>query len=131
MEGNRDIIDIGAGTRLTDIQELFATAYPYLAVHFFIPGKEDTRFHDAIDPKGFLGTRLEGKTPCQVSIVGTTTVSQLVDVLQKLLGLTVHICRKSGKVWNLISVTGGWTLEEQNNAGAFICKEMLKNGSGT
>ena len=129
MEGKTASIDIGDDTRLADIQATFAAAYPYLSVHFFIPGKEDTRYHAAIDIHASQGKRLKEKTPCNVNIGGSTTVSELVEALQKLFGLSVHICRKSGKVWNLISVTGGWTLEEQNNAGAFICKEMLKNGS--
>jgi hypothetical protein len=32
--------------------------------------------------------------------------------------------RKSGNVWNVISVTDGWTLENQNASGQFISSVM-------
>jgi hypothetical protein len=34
------------------------------------------------------------------------------------------VSRKSGNVWNMISVTDGWTLESQNSAGEFISSQM-------
>jgi hypothetical protein len=40
------------------------------------------------------------------------------------LGVIVQVSRKSGNVWNVISITEGWTLESQNSAGEFISSEM-------
>ena len=41
-----------------------------------------------------------------------------------LLGLNAKISRKSGKVWNAISLTKGWTLERQNAAGEYVSEIM-------
>ena len=36
----------------------------------------------------------------------------------------MQVFRKSGNIWNAISLTDSWTLESQNEAGEFISTEM-------
>jgi hypothetical protein len=82
-----------------------------------------------IDPRTSVKQLIYPVKTYKINIQSTKTVSELIDELQNVLNVDVHMCRKSGNVWNRISVTGGWTLEDQNTAGAFICLEMSKNGT--
>ncbi|QEC65766.1 hypothetical protein FRZ67_00015 [Panacibacter ginsenosidivorans] len=62
--------------------------------------------------------------PVKLRIENKRTIAQVEDDCIQQLGLLVQISRKSGNVWNTISLTENWTLEEQNNAGKFISSEM-------
>ncbi|MEO6489743.1 MAG: hypothetical protein ABIO04_07385 [Ferruginibacter sp.] len=62
--------------------------------------------------------------PIKISIDDTRTIAQVSDDFEKALGFSIEVLRKSGNVWNVISVTKGWTLENQNSAGRFISMEM-------
>lgn len=77
-----------------------------------------------IDPTISLKQLLNKGSSLKIDMAGTRTVSELSHDLETTLGVRVGISRKSGNVWNLVSVTDEWTLETQNAAGEFICAEM-------
>lgn len=131
MEGNKEAIEITNNSRLIDIQEGFSLVFPYLMIEFFYLKKDGRTYNNRIDKHTLVQKIIPVNTIHKVDIRGTTTVWELVNELHGILKVGVDICRKSGSVWNRISVTVGWTLEEQNSAGAFICSEMLKNGSNS
>jgi hypothetical protein len=39
-------------------------------------------------------------------------------------GVAVQISRRSGNVWNVISLTNNWTLDRQNTTGAYVSSIM-------
>jgi hypothetical protein len=130
MKDKIEEISIIDDSRLIDIQGKFSMSYPYLMIEFF----QLEKFR-----KSFQNTKIDSRTSVKqltypvktykININAAKTVSELVNELQSVLNVDVHMCRKSGNVWNRISVTSEWTLEEQNTAGAFISSEMLKNGA--
>lgn len=52
------------------------------------------------------------------------TVAEVEKDFRELLGVQIKVCRKSGNVWNEITLTDNWTLKSQNTAGEFISTEM-------
>jgi hypothetical protein len=51
-------------------------------------------------------------------------VSKVEMGFQESFGISVQVFRKSGKVWLETSATDCWTLEEQNEQGAFMAQEI-------
>ena len=57
------------------------------------------------------------------------TVSQLEKEFSEIYGLTTQVFRKSGNIWLVTTVTDKWTLEEQNNQGEIITRQMNERKS--
>jgi hypothetical protein len=54
-----------------------------------------------------------------------TTVQRLISDLWEKAGVKAVVLRKSGKVWIEPALTYDWTLEQQNNEGEAITKQLL------
>jgi len=112
------------GSLIGDIQHQFNLLYPFLKIEFlkqngFKTGKifKLAATHRIIDTSNTYAS-------CILNIDKNRTVAQIANDCLQQLGLSVQVLRKSGNVWNLISITDGWTLENQNNAAQFISSEM-------
>jgi hypothetical protein len=60
----------------------------------------------------------------KINISNNITIGDLTHKLEALLGVIIQVFRKCGNVWNVISLTSEWTLENQNASGLFISSEM-------
>lgn len=127
MNTNKKEILITSDSVLRDIQNTFAAYFPFLKIEFLQTDKRSKSSRSiTINPN----TSLKNLNSLQkINIDNTRTVSEVANDLKTALGFPVEISRKSGNVWNVISVTNGWTLESQNSAGKFISSEM--EGSST
>lgn len=116
-------IAINQDTLLAGVQKAFSECYPFLKIDFFEP---------QADVKTAKSLKLKDNTPLKqldrgvhaIDISDQKTIEELSHDFEKNFGVDIQVSRKSGKTWNLISVTASWTLKSQNAAGEFICKEM-------
>lgn len=125
MNSSDKIIVITNNSLWNDIQSTFSTNYPFLKIEFTDSEKgikKNRRFK--IDADSCINNITKLNEPCIIDIDGNRSISQLALDFKNMLGIEVEVLRKSGNVWNLISLTGSWTLESQNEAGKFISSQM-------
>ncbi|MCW3106453.1 MAG: hypothetical protein JWQ09_959 [Segetibacter sp.] len=110
---------------LMDIQNAFTTLYPFLKIDFLQTCSPSRSVRSILmHPLTSLKQLKNINTSQKINIDINRTVAEMSSDLESALGLVVEVSRKSGNVWNVISLTDSWTLENQNAAGKFICSEM-------
>ena len=110
---------------IIDIHNQFTLFYPYLKIEFFAkPTGVYSLKKQTVNPATTISklTGLAGEV--KLNVAEDRTVAQVEKDFREQLGLSIQVCRKSGNVWNAISLTDSWTLESQNKAGEFISTEM-------
>ena len=122
---NKEIL-INNNSLWVDIQSAFCKQYPFLKIEFTenekgMKGGGSMR----IDNKRCIKLLTNENAPCTIDIDSNRVVSEVTLDFKNKLGLNVEVLRKSGNVWNVISITTNWTLKNQNAAGEFICSQML------
>ncbi|MDB5191002.1 MAG: hypothetical protein JWQ96_565 [Segetibacter sp.] len=128
MDTNNKEILIHNESLLKDIQGAFSARYPFLKIEFLQTDNTAKTLRSAkIDNSTALKQIANVGVPQKLDINSNRTVSDISHDLQHTLGVIVQVFRKSGNVWNVISVTEGWTLENQNSAGEFISSEMASS----
>ncbi len=123
MELNRTIY-IDNDTLVRDIQLEFSTCYPFLKIEFLAKNiiPKSSRM-PSLEPH-FQLKQLAKILPGKIDINGNRTVEEVSNDIQDILPVIVQMSRKSGNVWNTISISDGWTLQSQNTAAEFITSEM-------
>ena len=117
--------------RLKDIQASFSDVYPFLTIEFQRKETQRPAMRSGnMDLNTTIKELINLKAPYHLNINSDRTVALLLADLDTCLGLYVRMCRKSGNVWNAISITDEWTLENQNAAGEYICSVMDANDKG-
>jgi hypothetical protein len=119
---SKEII-ISSDSLITDIQKAFNLFYPFLKIEIAM-GKGAASLKNA-DTNHSFKKLSELEAPKKLNVADSRTVADVEKDFREMLGLSVQVFRKSGKVWNVISLTDSWTLESQNKAGEFISTEML------
>ncbi|MCW3110780.1 MAG: hypothetical protein JWQ09_5286 [Segetibacter sp.] len=119
-------ITITGATKVRDVQKEFASFYPFLKIEFsknehgvFFKNHK-VNPENSVIKSGHLAVRVK------LNVDEERTIAEVEKDCHELLGLSIQICRKSGNVWNAISITNSWTLQSQNMAGEFISTEMQK-----
>lgn len=118
-------IEITDKRTISEIQDEFNKAFPYLKVEFFTKTHKEragTAKKYIIANTKTLGECRTLHTNGAFFIVPKMTVLELEKEFNKTYGLSVQLFRKSGKAWLETTVTDGWTLEEQNNEGESLSK---------
>ena len=126
MKKNIKEITIGRNTRIKDIQEEFRLIYPYLAIDFSDKRSEGFFKSRKVNPDNLISNIYCTPGTIKLNVDEERTISEVENEWLELLGLSIQILRKSGNVWNVISITNSWTLQSQNRAGEFISTEMEK-----
>ena len=113
------------GERLiTDVQNQFASAYPFLKIEFFknvdfsknIYPRQKQVAHSLQLKDAWTSKKVEG----EVLIEDVMTVSDLENTFRNQFGLAAQVFRRSGNIWLETSITNGWTLKQQNDHGREI-----------
>ncbi len=111
---------------VSDIQTAFSGCYPFLRIDFLeTTAASHTLKSSNIDPHTSLRALASLPEIIRMDINRNRTVSEITHDFGHALGVIAQVSRKSGNVWNTISVTEGWTLENQNTAGEYISSQML------
>jgi hypothetical protein len=122
--GNRKIVMTG-NSLFKDIQSSFSALYPFLMIEFFRHDKEKGSIQKSkIDLSMSVSAFADFTESHAIDMDSNRTVAIVLQDFIDKLGIKVHMCRKSGSVWNAISLTDEWTLERQNAAGEYICSIM-------
>lgn len=116
MENNSKEITIDRDSLVINIQKEFTLFYPFLKIEF---SSNTKRFHSS-------SFETENATNVKLNVNEDRTIAEIEKDCVELLGLFIQVFRKSGNVWNVISLTKSWTLQSQNLAGEFISTEMQK-----
>jgi hypothetical protein len=122
---NKNEILITSESVLLNIQNTFTAFFPFLKIDFLRPSSLSAPSRsNTVDPNTSLKNLNNISTPQKINIDNSRTVSEVCNDFETALGFMVKVSRKSGNVWNVISVTDGWTLKNQNAAGEYISSVM-------
>ena len=125
MEENSKEIVINKDSLVIDIQSKFTSFYPFLKIEFLTKAKKYFSFrNNKVNPESKISKITDSTFPVKLDVGPERTIVEIEEDCQALLGLTMQVSRKSGNVWNAISLTDNWTLRSQNEAAEFICTEM-------
>lgn len=124
QEANKYLI-INEDSRIIDIQQAFNKQYPYLKIEF---SKKEQSLPSSKKINASPQSKIKDLTfvtvSTKINIAENCTVAELVADFTNRIGVVAQLFRKSGNIWNVISLTDSWTLENQNKAGEFISIEM-------
>ncbi len=113
-------ISIKDNRKIFAIQKEFSSEFPFLKIQFF--GKSNTKTgkssikivkHSSKELSDCRTQHNDG----DIEITPEMSVVNLEENFRDVFGLHVEILRKSGKAWLETSVTGNWSLKEQNAEG--------------
>ncbi|MCW3079042.1 hypothetical protein [Segetibacter sp.] len=125
--GNNKKITITTDTKVRDVQAQFETCYPFLKIEFSKSKSGDFTRSSKVNPDNLISKISSLPGTVSLNVEAERTIAQVEEECQKLLGLSIQICRKSGNISNAISITNSWTLQSQNIAAEFISAEMQKS----
>ncbi|MGZ4034614.1 MAG: hypothetical protein ACXVDZ_10005 [Bacteroidia bacterium] len=106
--------------KIFGIQEEFSKLFPFLRIEFYSksPNLKGHLLHQTAMPSArVLGDCRIVHNKGTITITQNMTINELSQAFSDTYGLIIHIQRKSGNAWIETSMTGEWTLEEQNNQG--------------
>lgn len=125
MEVQNEDIKIDEYMVLAELQEAFAHKYPFLKIDFFEADKATgaTKLKE-LNPITRISSLPILTTDVVINVSSNRTVAEVTGEFLKKLGVGIQVSRKSGKVWNEITVTENWTLKTQNTAAEFVSSLM-------
>ncbi len=115
---------IKAERLISEVQNDFSRAYPFLKIEFFKNGsvhkdryavEKQLPHHLPIKAAWYRG-RNEG----DLEIDNSMTVAEFEKALIEQFGLSAQLFRKSGNIWLEATITDNWTLRQQNDHGREI-----------
>jgi hypothetical protein len=113
--------------KISEIQEAFNQAFPYLKIEFFKKphgAGATSPISEMLSADTTIGQWRTVHNEGDLEVKGTMKVQELESAFQAKYGLSVQVFRKSGEVWLETSYTDGWTLNEQNEQGEFMETEV-------
>ncbi|MCW3114980.1 MAG: hypothetical protein JWR18_3376 [Segetibacter sp.] len=120
-------ISITGATKVRDVQKEFASFYPFLKIEFSKNEHGIFSKNHKVNPENSLIKSGHSPLHVKLNVDEERTIAEVERDCHELSGLSIQICRKSGNVWNAISITNSWSLQSQNMAGEFISTEMQKH----
>ncbi len=119
-----ETIRISDSLNIVAVQIDFNRIFPYLRLEIITqPGKENgSLFKKLIPSHKTLGEYRTNHSLDSFILSPDMTISMLEEYFENIYGLKIKVFRKSGKAWIETSLTGAWTLAEQNKEG-----ELLSN----
>ena len=125
MENDKREIAVNSESLLSDIQDAFSICYPFLLMEFFRKSRSLAPLRQIrLEPLGNIKALDDPAASHVIDVGSLRTVAEVAQEIAGITGAVVKISRKSGSVWNVISLTDGWTLERQNAAGEYISRLM-------
>ncbi|MDP4261474.1 MAG: hypothetical protein Q8941_02975 [Bacteroidota bacterium] len=119
------ILHISRNKTLSETQEEFNKAYPFLRIEFYRntePGFARRHLKGSM-PMIAAGLRRDG----ELEINDSMTVGQLEDTLLLEFGLHAQVSRQSGTLWLETTMTDNWTLKQQNDHGRELSEHIMIN----
>ncbi len=114
---------IEKGSFLKDLQKEFNLVYPYLKIEFFrISIQMDDEKKPRNEKPNLVPVNISERfsKTATINMEGKTTALQLENQFVEKIGLYIKLFRKSGSLWIETTLTENWSLEKQNEEGAFM-----------
>lgn len=108
------VIEFTAGISTDQLERMFSEAYPNLRIRLVRAHPEKLRRQGLSVLNGYA--HQNGK----ISIMGTTTVREVISAFRDKHDITATIYRLTGNTWIPVKQTQDWSLAEQNNEGMDI-----------
>ncbi len=123
------IVEINDDQTIIQIQSRFHHCYPFLKIDFFEKESQiytkEKQYKAIEDTSKSMGEFRLGKSNTDtVTIQSDMKVREIENAIDQTYGLRAQIFRRSGNVWLETTVTGNWSLEEQNRQGEMITTQM-------
>lgn len=114
---------------IEEVQEIFHHLFPFLKVVFFerhLNGLLKNKLNQPIIDSNKLlgGFRLDKIDNGELIITSDIKVKEFEQYIDSTYCLHAQVFRRSGNVWLETTVTGNWTLGEQNMQGQLITVQM-------
>ncbi len=113
--------------KISNIQSQFNKYFPFLKIEFFrqapvsgLGNSKNKMIIDDLKMEQINGFNNEAK----IKLNDSTVVSSLENNFETECGLFIQIFRKSGKVWLETTATDNWTLQQQNEEGKNLAKQL-------
>ncbi|MCE9538132.1 MAG: hypothetical protein K8R85_02810 [Bacteroidetes bacterium] len=123
-------ITIDNNSKLVEIQEEFTKMFPFLKIEFFLKKLTPT----ALSPQKLVKSTVKAiakdsinDEKTKIIITPQMTVSHLEESFNSEYGISIKVYRNSWRVWLETTVTGCWTLEEQNRQGEALNGKITQN----
>lgn len=119
-------LTISSNKKIYALQEEFNSVFPYLKIDFFNIMQKGEGFEKKQikhSSKTLAECSLLTKKS-KIIIDSSMTVNDVEKMFMDVYGISIQICRKSGKVWLETTVTDSWTLEEQNKQGEELSRKL-------
>ncbi len=118
-------ISISKNGLIEEVQKDFSEFFPYLRLNFLPKGKLSATpktLHKGLITRSLLKFGdLNSNLPAgMVDLSDATTVTEVEDIFRNRFGINVQVLRKSGNIWMEASMTGNWSLAQQNEHGREI-----------
>ncbi len=125
MEVENEEIKLNEYHVLAELQAAFTARYPFLKIDFFEVDKMNGLAKPTQLDYNTKLSRLPVHDPkASINTGNNRTVTELTSDFFAKMGVSIQVSRKSGKIWNVITVTESWTLKTQNSAAEFISSLM-------
>ena len=109
MKTNNNEIVLKTETLIRDIQMQFNSFYPFLKIEFLKNSGMVSGKNLHLNSQLCLNEVSEIISTLEMNVDKNRTVLQIAEDCKKI-GLFIQVLRKSGNVWNVISLTDNWTL---------------------
>lgn len=125
-------IDLDRNDLAANIQKQFNTCYPFLKIGFFQAGLNGgtitENYRPAVPAAKNLFIFWKGR---YINIDKNRTVAEVEKDFKEQLGIDAQIFRRSGNLWIETTLTGDWTLEQQNKEGEQISSHYPQKNRGS
>ena len=112
-------MQLNAQMKISDVNKIFQSSYPYLKLEFFQHKHEPLKGSLGSDAFGH-DTNLSELTdhlPASIDISSERQVMDIEKEFQEKLGISAQVFRQSNLIWIETSKTDTWTLAKQNDLG--------------
>lgn len=116
------VLHISQNKTLQEAQEEFNKGYRFLSIEFYTdtePGFARKHLNNSL-LLTVAGLRRNG----ELELNDFMTVGELENCLLKKFGLNVQVSRRSGTLWLETTMTGNWTLKQQNDHGRELSEPL-------
>lgn len=124
------LITIFEDRTISEVQQDFNEAYPFLKIEFFKNGTvRKDRYPAHLQYAHGLRLKeawIKKKEEGFLDVSDTMTVSELENSFLDYFGLSVQVFRRSGNIWLETTITDSWTLKQQNDHGKEISTHYKK-----
>jgi len=119
-------ISIRADRSISDVQNDFARAYPFLKIDFYkVNGKVKYGTAEKLDKLALLRS-CNIFQDGEIELYDSMTVLELERKLREEYGAYAQVSRKSGTLWLETTMTDNWTLKQQNDHGRELSEPAPK-----